>query len=300
MPTFSTYDGTELAYHLVGEGKPLVCLPGGPMRASEYLGDLGGLAAHRQLVRLDLRGTGDSAAPAAAPLAYRCDRQVDDVEALRAHLGLARLDLLAHSAAGELALLYAARHPSRLASLTLVTPSATAAGIEATPEDRREAMALRAGEPWYAAAAAAFEEVLAGRATDEVWATLKRFNHARWDAAAQAMVAASPRQINQEAAAAFFGEGAFDPAATRAALAALAAPVLVVAGALDGGPRPAKARALAGLFGHGRLTVLEGAGHFPWLDEPGAFVRAVAGFPDSGTHGGNAEEEAEAGGARPA
>ncbi|MFE2945034.1 alpha/beta fold hydrolase [Streptomyces sp. NPDC059255] len=302
MPTFSTYDGTELAYHPVGEGKPLVCLPGGPMRASEYLGDLGGLAAHRQLIRLDLRGTGDSAAPAAAaaPLGYRCDRQVDDVEALRAHLGLARLDLLAHSAAGELALLYAARHPRRLASLTLVTPSATAAGIEATTEDRREAMALRAGEPWYAAATAAFEEVLAGRATDEVWATLKRFNHARWDAAAQAMVAASPRQINQEAAAAFFGAGAFDPAATRAALATLAAPVLVVAGALDGGPRPAKARALAGLFGHGRLAVLEGAGHFPWLDEPGAFVRTVAGFPDSATRGGDAEAGTAAGGARPA
>lgn len=44
MPTFTTYDGTELAYHLQGEGAPLICLPGGAMRASEYLGDLGGLA----------------------------------------------------------------------------------------------------------------------------------------------------------------------------------------------------------------------------------------------------------------
>ncbi|MEV7085740.1 alpha/beta hydrolase [Streptomyces sp. NPDC093085] len=277
MPTFTAHDSTLLTCHPAGEGEPLLCLPGGPMRASEYLGDLGGLAAHRRLVRLDLRGTGESAAPA-DPATYRCDRQADDIDALRAHLGLDRVDLLAHSAAGDLALLYAARHPARVASLTLVTPGAAAVGIEATEEDRREAMALRAGEPWYDAALAAFDEVLAGRATEEVWARLKRFNHARWDDAARAMVAASPRQINQRAAAAFFAAGAFDPAATRAALAAVTAPVLVVAGALDGGPRPARARELAGLFPHGRLAVLTDAGHFPWLDQPAAFVRTVTGF----------------------
>src|SRR4029450_2944157 len=44
---------------------PLVCLPGGPGRAADYLGDLGGLSAHRQLVLLDNRGTGASATPAA-------------------------------------------------------------------------------------------------------------------------------------------------------------------------------------------------------------------------------------------
>jgi hypothetical protein len=44
MPAFTAPDGTELAYHVVGEGEPLLCLPGGPMRASAYLGDLGGLA----------------------------------------------------------------------------------------------------------------------------------------------------------------------------------------------------------------------------------------------------------------
>jgi pimeloyl-ACP methyl ester carboxylesterase len=34
---------------------------------------------------------------------------VADVEALRDHLGLERVDVLAHSAAGDLAILYAAR-----------------------------------------------------------------------------------------------------------------------------------------------------------------------------------------------
>jgi pimeloyl-ACP methyl ester carboxylesterase len=51
------------------------------MQASAYLGDLGGLTAHRSLIVLDLRGTGESAAPA-DPATYRCDRLVGDVEAL--------------------------------------------------------------------------------------------------------------------------------------------------------------------------------------------------------------------------
>src|SRR5213592_75511 len=103
MPAFTAPDGTRLAYHVVGEGEPLICLPGGPMRASAYLGDLGGLAKRRRLVLLDLRGTGDSGVPA-DPSTYRCDRQVDDVEALRVQLALESVDLLAHSAAGDLAL----------------------------------------------------------------------------------------------------------------------------------------------------------------------------------------------------
>jgi pimeloyl-ACP methyl ester carboxylesterase len=89
VATFDGADGTRLAYHQAGEGRPLICLPGGPMQASAYLGDLGGLSAHRWLVLLDLRGTGASALPA-DPTSYRCDRQVDDVEALRMHLGLGR------------------------------------------------------------------------------------------------------------------------------------------------------------------------------------------------------------------
>ncbi|GAA3379261.1 hypothetical protein GCM10020367_62100 [Streptomyces sannanensis] len=129
MPKLIAHDGTELAYHLRGKGEPLICLPGGPMRATAYLGDLGGLDAHRQLVLLDLRGTGDSAAPA-DPGTYRCDRHVDDVEALREHLGLHRIDVLAHSASANLATLYAARYPQRIATLVLVTPGVRAVGIQ--------------------------------------------------------------------------------------------------------------------------------------------------------------------------
>lgn len=193
MPTFHTYDGTELAYHLVGEGTPLICLPGGAMRASAYLGTLGGLSARRQLVLLDLRGTGDSAVPD-DPATYRCDRQAADVEALRAHLGLERVDLLAHSAAGDLAALYAARYPHRLRNLVLVAPTTLATGLPAAVGDAREAAALRGSEPWYEDALAALEEIWAGRMTGELRARTRPFLYGRWDAAAQSTPPPHPRR----------------------------------------------------------------------------------------------------------
>jgi len=57
----------------------VVCLPGGPMQDSKYLGDLGGLSARHQLILLDLRGTGASAIPEDTA-SYRCDHLVGDVE----------------------------------------------------------------------------------------------------------------------------------------------------------------------------------------------------------------------------
>ena len=76
---FRSWDGTELAYRMVGSGPPLVCIPGGPGQAVEYLGDLGGLSNHRTLIRtlilLDNRGTGASQAPQ-DPEMYRVDRLV--------------------------------------------------------------------------------------------------------------------------------------------------------------------------------------------------------------------------------
>jgi pimeloyl-ACP methyl ester carboxylesterase len=273
MPTFTAPDGTELVHHLRGDGEPLVVLPGGPMRASGYLGDLGGLAAHRRLVLLDLRGTGDSAAPK-DPASYRCDRLVEDVEALRVHLGLERMDVLTHSAGGNLATLYAARHPRRVARLALITATPWALGLPVTAEDRLAAARLRKGEPWFAEAFAPFEEWLAGeRDFDPVFVP---FFYGRWDEAARQHDAADDDEYNEQAADLYGSEGAYDPPATREALAGLAAPVLVLAGELDGGPCPALARRAAEAFPNAEFVVQPGAGHFPWLDDPEWFARRNA------------------------
>jgi pimeloyl-ACP methyl ester carboxylesterase len=276
MGTVESRDGTRLGYADRGDGPPLVCLPGGPMLPAEYLGDLGGLTAHRSLVLLDLRGTGRSAVPADLA-SQRCDRQVDDVEALRAHLGLDRVDLLAHSAGAALALLYAVRHPGRVRGLTLVTPSPRVVGLDVPDADRREVAELRRGEPWFPAAFAAFERIWSGEATDPDWTAITPFTHGRWDDAARAAAARADRQRDPGAAARYHGDDVPDPAVVRAALAALRVPVLLVAGEYDVALPPSRAAEYADLSPAARLVVQPGAGHSPWQDDPGAFVRAVAG-----------------------
>ncbi|MFJ2229590.1 alpha/beta fold hydrolase [Streptomyces halstedii] len=205
MPTLRAYDGTELAYRVMGEGEPLICLPGGSTRAAACLGDLGGLSRTRQLVLLDLRGTGDSA-NSADRSTYHCGRSVDDVETLRVHLGLRQVDLLAHSTSGDLAVLYAARHPRRLRSLILVAPGTRAVGLPATGHDVRDAPSPRDPEPGY--------------------------------------------------------------------------PVLLLAGECDSAPSPDRAARLAALFPDAEFAVQRGAGHCPWIDDPGAFARTLTAFLD--------------------
>ncbi|MFJ5560362.1 alpha/beta fold hydrolase [Streptomyces sp. NPDC093250] len=280
MPTFDAPDQTRLAYHRNGSGgaQPLVCVPGGPMMRSAYLGDLGGLGARQELVLLDLRGTGDSERPADLT-GLRVDRQAQDIEALRVALGLERVDLLGHSAAGDLVLAYAARYPERVRSLVLVCARARTAGIDFLVERRREALELRRDEPWYEDIRPAFERAVSGKADDADFDLLDRLNYGRWDEAAQQHAAACAQWWDEEAAAAYLAPGAFDGAdAARAVLAGLDAPVLVLSGALDGSPRPDSAAEVADLFPRGEHVVQAGAAHNPWVDGPEEFVRTVTGF----------------------
>ncbi|WP_327369476.1 alpha/beta fold hydrolase [Streptomyces sp. NBC_01217] len=273
MPTFLAPDGTRLAYRVLGDGDPLVCIPGGPTD-SRYLGDLGGLSAHRRLIVPDLRGTGRSARPE-DPSSYRCDRLVDDVEALRAHLGLPRTDLLGHSAGANIAAQYAARHPENVGKLALIGPGTRAVGMEITGETRRELARLRKDEPWFPAAFAALEAITGGAGSD--WEAISPFFYGRWDAAAQKHHAAG-QPDNEQAVALFAAEGAFTPEITRAALAAFEAPVLLLAGEFDLNSPPRSAAEFAGLFPDATLVVQPGAGHYPWLDDADRFTAATAAF----------------------
>ncbi|MET8851971.1 alpha/beta hydrolase [Amycolatopsis sp. NPDC004625] len=279
MPIFPAPDGTGLAVHVHGSGAepPVVCLPGGPMRAGSYLGDLGGMTARRRVAVLDLRGTGDSEEPR-DPATYRCDRQVEDVEALRKHLGLDRFDLLGHSAGAGLALRYAARYPERLRRLALVAPSPRAVGFELPAAERRRIVARRSGAPWFAAASAAYEAIAAQTATGADWAAVAPLYYGRWDSAARRHHAGERVQRNGAAARIYNSPGAFEPETTLAALGAVTAPVLVLAGELDWIASPAVAARLAAVFPDGRAVVLPGAAHYPWLDDAPAFVSAVGGF----------------------
>jgi pimeloyl-ACP methyl ester carboxylesterase len=239
VPTFDSYDGTTLSYTIEGSGPPLVCLPGGPARPAGYLGDLGGLAEHRELHRLDFRGTGGSAVPEDEDT-YRVDRIVADVESLRAHLELDTFDLLGHSAGASVALLYAVAYPHRLSSLVIVAGSLRVTGLP--PVGAQEADDARS--------------------TDGSPEPLTPVGYERSEAAAEG----------------FYEDYDASADGVRAGLSALDAPVLVVAGERDIVPTPAAAATVAALFRNASVATIACGGHYPWLDEPRQFVDEVEAF----------------------
>jgi proline iminopeptidase len=277
MPRFASYDGTEIGYRVLGDGPPLVCLPGGPGRAAEYLGGLGGLSRSRQLVLMDPRGVGLSADPA-DPATFRADRLVHDVEALRDQVGLDRMDLLAHSAGAIVATLYAAAHPEHLSRLILVTPGLAAVGIDGTEDQFRAALERLAAEPWYPAALAALERIMAGDRSMEAFRASRPLYYGSWGEAAQAHATVGVAEHHQAAREGFFAGAAIDAPATRTALNKLTAPVLLYAGDLDPLVTPAMVRQAAALFNDATVVVQPGAAHYPWVDDPVAFATAISSF----------------------
>lgn len=276
MQRFRSWDGTELAYRLVGSGPPLVCVPGGPGQAVEYLGELGGLSNHRTLILLDNRGTGASSVPE-NPDTYRVDRLVEDVEALRDHLRLDRMDLLGHSASGGTCLVYAVEYPHRLDHLVLVAPSLRVVGIQ-SDLGVDEVLARRVHEPWYADAVAALHAEAASPQELERYRWLSApLLYGRWHAAARAQAAAEPAQFAQPVTDGFYAGFEPDPA-TPKRLAALEVPVLLVAGEYDIWPTCRAVRELAANIPHAEVAELPRIGHFPWVDDPSVFAATVEGF----------------------
>jgi pimeloyl-ACP methyl ester carboxylesterase len=277
MAYFTSYDGTRLAYRRTGAGHPLVCLPGGPGRTPDYLGDLGGLSGSRELILPDTRGTGASETPA-DPATYRCDQLARDVEALRAELGLERVDLLGHSAGGNVALSYAAAHPDELGHLILLSPGLQPLGLDLTEAQQEAAMQRRSAEPWYAGAQAAIQAAGAGDGSAENRLRYMPFFYGRWDDAARAHAELGFTERAAAVQAGFYAPGAFDPPATRAGLAQVAAPVLLYAGDVEIGPTAELVTEAAALFPDWELAIQPGAGHYPWLDDPGRFTARLLAF----------------------
>jgi pimeloyl-ACP methyl ester carboxylesterase len=159
VPSLETDDGRTLAWRELGSGPLLLLHCGGPGFSSLYFGDLPELAAERTLLLLDPRGTGGSSRPP-DPSAYDLEDYVADVETLREHLGLDRIDLLGHSHGGFVAIVWAGTHPDRVGRLVLASTA-----TRFTDEIRRRRLAPIAthqGRPYFEDAVAALQDQQSG------------------------------------------------------------------------------------------------------------------------------------------
>ncbi len=125
--TFKT-SGISLYYEVIGtaEGTPLVVANGGPGFDHTYLhlsAVWDTIARARRVVLYDQRGNGRSS-PVEHGRPCTLKDQVEDLEALRAHVGADRIDLLGHSWGGFLVMAYAARYPQHIQHLLIVDSAA--------------------------------------------------------------------------------------------------------------------------------------------------------------------------------
>jgi proline iminopeptidase len=125
--TFET-PGATIYFEVLGSGSgtPLVLVNGGPGFDHTYLHlspAWDALAKSRRVVMYDQRGTGHSIGNHMGQT-YTLKDQIDDLEALRAHLGVEQIDLLGHSWGGYLVMAYAAAHLERIAHLFIVDSAA--------------------------------------------------------------------------------------------------------------------------------------------------------------------------------
>lgn len=167
-----------------------------------------------------------------------------DLEDVRRHLGVESFDLLGHSAGAATAMVYAATHPGRVHRLVLVTPSGRLQGVRGNGDVSR------------------------------------RETYGAWTEAAQRHAAHVDDEMDRVAERSFGGTERPDLVAT---LRTLDTPVLVVAGGADRVTPVAAAEAVAASFQDATLHVLDGVGHYPWVEAPEEFVPLVADFLGSST-----------------
>jgi len=280
MDGLTTADGRRLAYTRTGSGPLLVCHGGGPGFSSLYLGNLGGLDDDLELVLLDPRGTGGSDRPSDAR-AYAIDDYAGDVEELREHLGLERIDLLGHSHGGVVAMAYAARYPERVGRLILASTLARWA-----PEQERameEAMAGHQAEPWYEDALAALQAEQAGEfSSDEELGELSirefPFYFAHFGEQERAYLDTLRVEAPNADTLLLFNKEIFESFDLRPELARITAPTLVVTGELDFITGPLCAAEISAELADVETEILPGTGHFIFVESPEAFGRAVLGF----------------------
>ena len=242
-------------------GIPALCLHGLPCSSDELVAVLertGGIAP-------DLPGFGRSSK--AGHLDYSLTGQADFVEQLLAALGLGQVALVAHGWGAGPALVFAQRHPERVARLVLCD----ALPLLEAWRWHRLARSLRAPVLGELLMGATTRSLLARHlrrgcvrasawpddAIDAVWG---QFDHGTQRAILRLLRDGDERRL----------------AAAGAGLARLAMPALVIWGERDPWLAPELADAYAARLSDAQVQRIADAGHWPWLDEPAVLDRIAA------------------------
>jgi L-proline amide hydrolase len=269
-------------YRIVGDTKteraPLLALHGGPGSTHNYFGPLEQLAQDgRAVVLYDQLGCGRSEKQTERE--WSVGLFLEELDTLRAELGLVRVHLLGTSWGGMLALEHALRRPGSLASLVLSSTLASVAEWEedarrlrdALPPDVREVLdrheaAGTYDDPEYEEAMKAFDARHFHRG-DLDRPELVRMRAERSKEAYQAMC--GPNEWTMT--------GALRGWDVRARLGELDVPTLVVRGRYDLCTERIARVLVDGIRG-AQYAVMEESSHTPVLEETDRYLRLVADF----------------------
>jgi proline iminopeptidase len=282
---FTGADGVRLFYRRIGRGKvETVFLHGGP-GINMHDGDcyFESLAEDRTIIMYDQRGGGRSQLVSDAKL-LTAAHHVRDLEALRRHFGIERMDVIGLSWGTGLAALYAAEYPQRVRRMLLVAPMPVARTPFAA--ERRTAVdAARGG-----AARARLNEIsqLMPRASDAEISALCREGYtigaraylvdpAHWGRERCDRCDAPPASIRNRAVVARATLDSIGDWDFRPFLRKLTMPALVVEGAETTVPLDST-RAWASELINARLLLIKNAGHLFPVDQPAVFDDAIRRF----------------------
>jgi proline iminopeptidase len=269
-------NGLKLVYELGGNGKEVVfVVPGAGGLPHDHLHPmLSSLGAYVRLVYFDRRAdmlSTHSVFETASPVEL-----ADDIDALRKHLGLKRVTLLAHSFGGTVALTYALRYPENVKRLVLVGTSAV---VESQAEvEKRIAKLLTATEAavFYSGEGGTGRLSACERTRNRYRAMFPHYFHKVPDSAT----------LDNNVYSIYFDAlgrklvlsrdtTGFD---LRQQLSRINVPVLVLAGKYDEVTPVAHAAELAAELPRARLVVLKQSGHFPFMEENYLFTQWVREF----------------------
>jgi proline iminopeptidase len=270
--------GTDLAFFRLGEGEPVVAMPGGPRFGHAHLRpgfDL--LANGRQVIYYDERGSG--ASPLGNPDLVSTAGTLSDLDALLDGLDLARATLAGHSLAAHMVALYAATRPSRVRALVLVHPAPPltpqlmeAFGKEMAsrrgPEDTEEIQQLEESPEYAARDPKTLEHYYrlyyAPFFRDREKALTADYGFTQLTA--ENVIGTGGRLFSD------FGEHDLP-----GKLGAISCPTLVVHGELD--PVPVESsRFIADTIPSASLAVISNASHFSFIEDPERFAAEVEPF----------------------